>query len=61
MKLVYVKWKEVQKLVRELDDPEYGEFEMVIRCVWQRFKTSKLNKAGGRWIYEVELPVELIT
>jgi len=60
MKLVYVKWKDVQKLIKDLKEPESSEFELSICTKW--LSDDKCWGGGaGKWVYEVELPEEMIT
>lgn len=64
MKLIYVRWKDVRSFLRSIDEPVSSAFQIIIHKKWQSFrcnKPSKLNLAGGRWVYEVEIPEEMIT
>jgi len=60
MKLVYVRWKDVRAFLRSIDEPVSMGFQIIICTKWQKFKPSKLNEAGGRWVYEVSIPEEMI-
>lgn len=57
MKLVYVKWKHVKAFLGSIDKPVSKVFRIIIRSKW-------LDCPGpqpGRWVYEVEIPEEMIT
>ena len=54
MKLVYVKWKDVRAFLRSMDEPVSSEFQIIIRTTWQ-------SPPRSRWVYEVEIPPEIIT
>lgn len=61
MKLVYVRWKDVRAFLRSIDEPVSSAFQIIIRKKWQRLQPSKLNKAEGLWVFEVDIPEEMIT
>lgn len=61
MKLTYTRWKDVRKFLASIDLPVSTEFQIIIRSTWEKFNPSTLNKAGGRWVYHVEIPKEYIT
>ena len=59
MKLIYVEWKMVKAFLASIDEPLDG-FQIIIRTKWQDRKGDR-EILPGRWVYEVEIPVEMIT
>ena len=57
MKLVYVEWKKVKAFLASMDEPVSTEFQIIIRTKWQ----PNIGPIPARWVYEVEIPVEMIT
>lgn len=57
MKLVYTKWKEVKAFLASMDEPASSEFQIIIRTKWVHCPGPQ----PGRWVYEIEIPVEMIT
>lgn len=60
MKLVYVKWKAVKAFLASMDEPVSSEFQIIIRTVWQTPDYKMGLKGKGRWVYEVEIPVDMV-
>ena len=61
MKLIYLKWKQVKSFLASMDEPVSREFQIIIRTVWQSQDWMRNRNNPGRWVYEIEIPVELIT
>jgi len=70
MKLIYLEWKWVKAFLASMDEPVSSEFQIIIRTKWQG-KTplgrgrppglvTKSKEFGGRWVYEIEIPVDMV-
>lgn len=60
MKLVYVKWKQVKAFLASMDEPVSSEFQIIIRTMWQTPDPKMGKKGKGRWVYEIEIPVNMV-
>lgn len=60
MKLIYVKWKAVKRFLASMDEPFSSEFQIIIRTVWQTPDPKMGKKGKGRWVYEIEIPADML-
>jgi len=56
MKLIYMKWKEVKAFLSSIDEPVSSKFQIIIST-----KLQNRYPLPVRWVYEVEIPEEMIT
>jgi len=61
MKLVYVKWTQVKAFLGSMDEPVGDvDFQIIIRTVWQLPAPMKGKPGKGRWVYEIEIPIDMV-